>query len=230
MVQPRKLSLESSPVSSVTLLEPVSDEDDEGLAIQSAVPGIKLGDHWISRARLPLPQTHEAACQTDCAEDLNSSVISEGSGPAEGGNKSGSPDSVVSASQSDTIAKTCGTDTSEEAQKAKAKEREAQIQALAVPGYKVEQDGVFTIIRRTDFSGRSGTFPARLARWLRSSKQWLPYLKRFVRECFAISPRRMAIFFISRSICSLAPAARLWATSRILTIVSLEGSKRAIIV
>ena len=43
-------------------------------------------------------------------------------------------------------------------------ELERQCQALDVPGYSVETDGVFTVIRRTTKTGRSATFPARMAR------------------------------------------------------------------
>jgi hypothetical protein len=43
-------------------------------------------------------------------------------------------------------------------------ELEKQIESLSVPGFKVQQDGVFTLIKRTTAKGRSRTFPARLAR------------------------------------------------------------------
>jgi hypothetical protein len=41
-----------------------------------------------------------------------------------------------------------------------------QIENLSLPGYSVEQDGVFTVVRRTGSPGRSGTFPARIARFV----------------------------------------------------------------
>lgn len=43
-------------------------------------------------------------------------------------------------------------------------ELEKQIEALAVPGYSIHQEGVFTVIKRVNYTGRSRTFPARLAR------------------------------------------------------------------
>lgn len=43
-------------------------------------------------------------------------------------------------------------------------ELERQIEALAVPGYSIHQEGVFTVITRVEKSGRSRTFPARIAR------------------------------------------------------------------
>lgn len=43
-------------------------------------------------------------------------------------------------------------------------ELERQIEALAVPGFSLHQEGVFTVIRRVQKTGRSRTFPARLAR------------------------------------------------------------------
>lgn len=50
------------------------------------------------------------------------------------------------------------------AEDAAEKELERQCQALDVPGYRVETEGVFTVIRRTTKTGRSATFPARMAR------------------------------------------------------------------
>lgn len=43
-------------------------------------------------------------------------------------------------------------------------ELEKQIETLSVPGYSIHQEGVFTIVRRVNKTGRSRTFPARLAR------------------------------------------------------------------
>lgn len=113
-----------------------------------------------------------------------------------------------------------------------------QIEALSLPGYSVEQDGVFTVVRRNGTSGRSGTFPARIARyislsllsyplisgfcrWLLSSKLWLPLLVQFTIESVSLAPYRMIILLVNKTISSLAPAARLWATSKLLRIVSL---------
>lgn len=47
---------------------------------------------------------------------------------------------------------------------AKLEQLQKQIEALAVPGYSISQDGVFTVIKRTQTHVRSGTFPARIAR------------------------------------------------------------------
>lgn len=47
---------------------------------------------------------------------------------------------------------------------AEAEELERQIEALAVPGYSIHQEGVFTVIRKVHKTDRSQTFPARLAR------------------------------------------------------------------
>ena len=41
----------------------------------------------------------------------------------------------------------------------------ARCEALDVPGYQVETDGVFTVIRRTSTPERSAAFPARIARY-----------------------------------------------------------------
>lgn len=43
-------------------------------------------------------------------------------------------------------------------------ELERQIEALAVPGFSLHQEGVFTVVRKVQKTGRSRTFPARLAR------------------------------------------------------------------
>lgn len=49
-------------------------------------------------------------------------------------------------------------------------ETERQIESLAVPGYDVLQDGVFTVIKRTTTAGRSDTFPARIYRCAAAAK------------------------------------------------------------
>lgn len=60
-----------------------------------------------------------------------------------------------------------GSGSSGRAEKNKTPEEEEldrQIEALAVPGFALHQEGVFTVIRRVQRTGRSRTFPARLAR------------------------------------------------------------------
>lgn len=117
------------------------------------------------------------------------------------------------------------------------KELTAQCEALDVPGYKVETDGVFTVVRRISTPDRSASFPARIARcaclqdaslvtdssesarWLVSVRFWFPYLYRFTRESVQLSPWRMAILMAGKLITSLSPTLQLWLKSRMLIMV-----------
>lgn len=54
----------------------------------------------------------------------------------------------------------------------------ARCEALNVPGYNVETDGVFTVVRRTSTPERSAAFPARIARYAPwSHRLRLPLMK-----------------------------------------------------
>jgi hypothetical protein len=57
-----------------------------------------------------------------------------------------------------------------------------------------------------------------------NSRLWLPLLVRFTIESVSLAPYRMVVLLVNKTISSLAPAARLWAVSKMLRIVSLLDS------
>jgi hypothetical protein len=79
---------------------------------------------------------------------------------------SSAPTPSTSSQKGDPIPETPSSEKSKkEAGSPEEEELERQIEALAVPGFSIHQEGVFTVITRVQRTGRSRTFPARIARY-----------------------------------------------------------------
>lgn len=88
------------------------------------------------------------------------------------------------------------------------------------PDYTVQQDGIFTVVKRVKPRKLNDAAYAYIGRWCLAYKAWLPLLLRFYSMAATDQARRLTVFVVGRLSLSLLNVVAMWSETRIDSLAS----------